>query len=133
MDSVLLANLASRVGPDDALWIVGDFAFGPRAKDAKWLGGIFARLPGAEKHLVVGNHDGKATQDLPWSSVTQITEVSDGENANTVLCHYPMITWHRARKGGFASVWACPSKVARQSQLSERRSGCMELPPSFDA
>lgn len=99
MDSVLLANLASRVGPDDALWIIGDFAFGPRAKDAKWLGGIFARLPGAEKHLVVGNHDGNATQDLPWSSVTQITEVSDGENASAVLCHYPMITWHRARKG----------------------------------
>lgn len=33
MDAMLLENLASKVGPNDALWIVGDFAFGPKAKD----------------------------------------------------------------------------------------------------
>ncbi len=32
----------------------------------------------SQKHLVVGNHDGEATQALPWSSVTHLTEVSDG-------------------------------------------------------
>lgn len=99
MDAVLLENLASRVGPQDALWIVGDFAFGPKAKDRKWLENLFARLPGAEQHLVVGNHDGEATQALPWTSVTHLTEVADGGGAPSVLCHYPMITWHRARKG----------------------------------
>ena len=31
MDQVLLTNLRDRVGPEDDLWIVGDFAFGPRA------------------------------------------------------------------------------------------------------
>lgn len=99
MDAVLIENLASRVGPDDALWIIGDFAFGPKAKDRKWLSSLFARLPGREQHLVVGNHDGEATQALPWTSVTHLAEVPNGKGAPAVLCHYPMITWHRARKG----------------------------------
>lgn len=99
MDAMLLANLTAKVGPDDTLWIVGDFAFGPRAKDRKWLSNLFARLPGKERHLVVGNHDGEATQELPWTSVSHMAEVADGNGTHAVLNHYPMLTWHRARKG----------------------------------
>lgn len=99
MDAALIDNLNSKVGPDDALWIVGDFAFGPKAKDTGWLRQLFRRLPGAEKHLVIGNHDNSTTLELPWTSVTHLTEVADGNGPNTVLCHYPMITWHRARRG----------------------------------
>lgn len=99
MDAMLLANLSARVGPTDTLWIVGDFAFCPKAKDKKWLSNLFARLPGKEKHLVVGNHDGEATQELPWTSISYMAEVADGSGAPAVLNHYPMITWHRARRG----------------------------------
>jgi len=99
MDAMLLANLAARVGSEDTLWIVGDFAFGPRAKDKEWLANLFARLPGKEKHLVVGNHDGEATQELPWTSICHMAEVPDGGGPNAALNHFPMITWHRARKG----------------------------------
>ena len=98
MDSILIENMWKAVKPEDTLWIVGDFAFGTAAKDAAWLEMIFSQLPGAEKHLVVGNHDGEMTQLLPWDSVTQLSEVEDGGNRN-VLCHYPMITWNGARKG----------------------------------
>jgi calcineurin-like phosphoesterase family protein len=99
MDAVLMENLSAKVGPKDALWIVGDFAFGQKAKDRNWLSKLFAKLPGAEKHLIVGNHDGEPTQQLPWTSVTHLAEVADGKGPHSVLCHYPMITWHRARKG----------------------------------
>lgn len=98
MDSALIENMWKLVKPDDTLWIVGDFAFGPAAKDTAWLEMIFNQLPGAEKHLVVGNHDGELTQLLPWDSVTQLSEVEDG-GKRSVLCHYPMITWNGARKG----------------------------------
>lgn len=98
MDTALIENMWKVVRPDDALYIVGDFAFGPGAKDPGWLRMIFDQLPGAERHLVVGNHDLAPTQALPWTSVTHLTEVEDGGQSN-VLCHYPMITWHRARKG----------------------------------
>ena len=100
MDSVLIENLWEKVGPEDALWVVGDFAFGPRAKDPEWLATAFAQLPGAERHLVVGNHDGAATQALPWDSVSLMAEAHDPHDPRPVaLCHYPMITWPGARKG----------------------------------
>ncbi|RJE85041.1 metallophosphoesterase [Paracoccus onubensis] len=98
MDSALIENMWKVVKPEDTLWIVGDFAFGPAAKDMNWLEMIFGQLPGAEKHLVVGNHDGELSQLLPWDSVSQLTEVEDNGKCN-VLCHYPMITWSGARKG----------------------------------
>ncbi|PCH99024.1 MAG: metallophosphoesterase [Rhodobacteraceae bacterium] len=100
MDDVLLENLHSRVGVEDDLWILGDFAFGPNAKDPEYLNMLFGQLPGARNHLIVGNHDLKPTLALPWESVSHLAEVRDGpkKQAHT-LCHYPMITWNHARRG----------------------------------
>lgn len=100
MDASLLETLWSKVLPEDQLWIIGDFAFGPNAKEEAWLWQIFAQLPGAEKHLIIGNHDGPLTRDLPWTSVAHIAEVHDpGSDLPVILCHYPMMTWEGARKG----------------------------------
>lgn len=98
MDSALIANMWTVVQPKDTLWIIGDFAFGPAAKDREWLEAIFDHLPGREKHLVTGNHDGELTLRLPWTSVSQMAEIRDG-GKRCVLCHYPMITWNGARRG----------------------------------
>jgi calcineurin-like phosphoesterase family protein len=100
MDIQLIAHLWARIMPEDDLWIVGDFAFGPKAKEEDWLAKIFSQLPGARKHLVVGNHDGPLTRALPWDSVSLIVEVDDPDASQPVtLCHYPMMTWNHARKG----------------------------------
>ena len=104
MDAALIDNLWSCVQPDDVLWVVGDFAHGPKAKDIRWLERTFAKLPGAEKHLVVGNHDPEETQMLPWTSVSRLALVDDpstdaAARRPLVLCHYPMMTWEGARKG----------------------------------
>ena len=81
------------------LWIIGDFAHGPKAKDTDWLTKLFDKLPGVEKHLVVGNHDLEPTQALPWTSVTHLAEVRDGPQRQAhTLIHYPMITWNHARR-----------------------------------
>jgi calcineurin-like phosphoesterase family protein len=132
MTAVLIERLWERVGEGDDLWILGDFAFGPRAKDEAWLAMLFHQLPGARKHLVTGNHDGPATLALPWDSVSALVELplgpddrrsggaraatrgdakgatgADGPSSPTspaipslALCHYPMLTWPGARKGG---------------------------------
>lgn len=99
MDAVMMQNLWAMVGPKDVLWIIGDFAHGPKAKDTDWLTKLFDKLPGAEKHLIVGNHDLEPTKILPWTSVSHLAEVRDGpqKQAHT-LCHYPMITWNHARR-----------------------------------
>lgn len=100
MDSALIENMWKLVQPEDDLWILGDFAFGPKAKESAYLEQLFGQLPGAQKHLVVGNHDLVPTLALPWDSISHMIEVQDGpEGRNHTLCHYPMITWNGARKG----------------------------------
>lgn len=97
MDAVIQSNYARRVGPDDDLWIVGDFGFGRASAADGYLEGIFERIPG-RKHLVVGNHDNDRVRRLPWSSIHDIVGINDS-GQKLVLCHYPMITWEGARKG----------------------------------
>jgi calcineurin-like phosphoesterase family protein len=100
MDAVLIENLWSKVGPEDDLWIIGDFAFGPKANETRYLEALFGQLPGARKHLIVGNHDLEPTLALPWDSISHLAEVKDGaKNQVHTLCHYPMITWNHARRG----------------------------------
>lgn len=100
MAAVLIERLWDHVSAEDDLWIIGDFAFGPKAKNEGWLQGIFTQLPGGRRHLVVGNHDGPLTQALPWDSVSWLVEVDDPASDGPVtLCHYPMMTWNHARKG----------------------------------
>ena len=84
MAAVLIERLWDRVGPEDDLWIIGDFAFGPKAKDEGWLLGIFSQLPGARRHLLVGNHDSTLTKGLPWDSVSLLAEVDDLEGNGPV-------------------------------------------------
>ncbi len=50
MDAALLENMWKVVGPEDQLWILGDFAFGSKAKDSAYVEQIFNQLPGAERH-----------------------------------------------------------------------------------
>ncbi|MBR2657211.1 MAG: metallophosphoesterase [Loktanella sp.] len=100
MDFVLIENMWKVVQPEDDLWIIGDFASGPKAKDPDYLNILFGQLPGKAKHLIAGNHDLTPTLELPWNSVAHVAEVPDGAAGQShTLCHYPMITWNGARTG----------------------------------
>lgn len=99
MNARLLAECRERVGPDDDLWILGDFSAG-KATDAQRrdVRSIFHTLPG-RRHLIRGNHDVPWVRDLPWDSMAETADiVVDGRRL--YLCHYPMITWPCARRNG---------------------------------
>ena len=100
MEAVILENLWSCVGPQDDLWILGDFAMGRNSRNDEWLRHRFDQLPGLRRHLVVGNHDRAMTLRLPWDSVSHFLDVRDDPDClpNT-LCHYPMVTWNHSRRG----------------------------------
>lgn len=101
-DEIMIRNLHERVGPNDQLWILGDFALGPKTSDKKWLCQMFDRLPGKEQHLIIGNHDNEVIQSLPWASVSPIAEVRDGSKRQyNSLFHYPLHTWNHARRGAY--------------------------------
>ena len=102
MDDLLLANIQKRVGPDDRLWILGDFAWN-RSAPLGWLENLFDHLPSQNCHLIRGNRDCPAVLSLPWRSVCEIAEISvkdgAGRDQKLVLSHYPMMTWSGAAKG----------------------------------
>lgn len=95
MNEALIERWNQRVGPDDVVWHLGDFASRPRAGTVEDL---LVRLHG-EKHLLAGNLDlGATTTAMGWASVQPYLEMSlDG--LDLVLCHYPFRSWNRQSKG----------------------------------
>lgn len=91
MNTALIQRWNARVGTDDEIWHLGDFAL---AKDGP---AILANLNG-RKHLVSGNNDGPAILAAPWLSVQPYAELSVG-GTMLVLCHYPFRTWNGAHRG----------------------------------
>lgn len=98
MEREILARIQARVGPDDDLWIIGDFAHGKMAdQDRRRVAGLFGELPG-RRHLIEGNHDKPWILDLPWDSRSQMADIAT-EDGRAFLCHYPMITFPGSRRG----------------------------------
>lgn len=96
MDNEILQRMQC-IDDEDDLWILGDFALARNAKSRRYVADLFGALPG-RKHLIRGNHDHKSTVNLSWASVHDLVEIKDQEQ-NLVLCHYPLITWNKARYG----------------------------------
>jgi calcineurin-like phosphoesterase family protein len=95
MDRTIIERWNETVGPEDDIWHLGDFAFGPPpARIAEIFGALNGR-----KHLIIGNNDGPAAVELPgWASVQHYVELSV-EGKRLVLCHYPFRTWNRMGQG----------------------------------
>ena len=92
MNEAIVTRWNARVGSDDEIWHLGDFA--SRLKVAQ---AILPRLNG-HKHLVTGNNDEPAVCALNWSSVQAYAELAvDG--VMLVLCHYPLRTWNGIQRG----------------------------------
>jgi calcineurin-like phosphoesterase family protein len=95
MDATMVRHWRDRVGAEDEIWHLGDFALGPTGQRR---GELLAQLPG-RKHLVTGNNDAAATTSLAdWSTVQAYAElVVDG--VELVLCHYAFRTWRNMSRG----------------------------------
>jgi calcineurin-like phosphoesterase family protein len=99
MDAALLENWNRAVKPADTVYILGDLFFRNAVSAEEYL-----QQMNGKKHLITGNHDRdwmKKTDLLRYfESVERMTEISDGARKIT-LCHYPMMTWNGAAKGGY--------------------------------
>jgi len=98
MDGRMLNAMQQAMGPDDDLWIIGDFAFAP-SDQAGRLEAMLASISG-RKHLVRGNHDKPWMLRLAgWASTHDLVEIQD-QGTRLTLCHYPMLTFPGARHDG---------------------------------
>lgn len=97
MDAVLVANWNAVVSCSDDIWHLGDFAY---KVDAERVAKLFRKLNG-RKHLIIGNHDGRATLQLPWSSEPKDRRAVrvPGEELPVICDHYAMRTWPKSHYG----------------------------------
>lgn len=107
MDAAMIAGWNEAVGPEDEVWHLGDFAIGRSEAE---IARILARLAG-RKHLVAGNNDTAATQNLgDWASITPYAELEQG-GALLILCHYPFRSWRGMAKGSINLHGHCHGKL----------------------
>jgi calcineurin-like phosphoesterase family protein len=95
MNEGLVERWNERVGPEDVVWHLGDFAI--RQRPAV-MTALLARLHG-RKHLISGNNDPPAARELEgWKSVQPYLEI-EVDGVWLVLCHYPFRSWRGMGKG----------------------------------
>ena len=99
MNSVIVDNINSKIGPDDTLIHLGDFSFGGFDK----IGQFLDRLVCKNIHLVLGNHDHHIKNNREkiqerFLSVSDYLEVRIYDQ-DFVLSHYPFTSWNGLNKG----------------------------------
>jgi calcineurin-like phosphoesterase family protein len=125
MDEAMILAWNIRVGPNDVVWHVGDFAMG---RDEK-IEATFHRLNGV-KHLVIGNNDedNEAILTLPWASVSQIAKtIINGQRIT--MCHYPMKSWPHARKGAIHLFGHMHGRLRRTKRSLDVGTDCWSFQP----
>ena len=99
MNETLIHNWNSRVGKDDIVYIVGDFAF----KSAEHPVGILSQLNG-RKVLIKGNHDGRNLKDpvfrRHFEEICERKTINDN-NRMVVIDHFPLIEWDGFFRGSY--------------------------------
>ena len=104
MDARIVANINERVGLDDMLYIVGDFAL---SGDADYVRHLFHQIRG-RKILILGNHDldrqgrvNKVIRDLPWDRRPLAALETTDDGCRLYLHHYACRTWPAAHHGSY--------------------------------
>jgi calcineurin-like phosphoesterase family protein len=98
MNRVLIDNWNSLVTDKDEIYILGDFLYKGKGKDAN---NILSKLKG-RKYLIVGNHE-KYLADpefnpeaFEWINYYYVLK---HEGVTIVLFHYPMLSWDGSHHG----------------------------------
>ncbi|MBX9847424.1 MAG: metallophosphoesterase [Xanthobacteraceae bacterium] len=113
------------VGPDDRVFVLGDFAH--RAADTAKLRALFDRLNG-RKALIIGNHDDGVTQSLPWESVAQVAGVTvDGQRV--WMSHYAHRSWPGKPRGTWQLFGHSHGRLPGTSQSCDVGVDCWGFAP----
>lgn len=101
MDEVIISRYNERVGPDDWVFMLGDFAYKNKNQPSYY----FNQLNG-KKVLIKGNHDKRPVLSLGWESIhdvlhmrTQTIPGYRGPKREIFLSHYPHRSWNKSAHG----------------------------------
>lgn len=101
MEQALIANINERVGVDDHLYVLGDFAYGGSVREARVLR---EKIACKNVHLVHGNHDMDYAEGEgagTFATEQDYLEIAPGfaNGHKLVLFHYPIMSWNGKRRG----------------------------------
>ena len=100
MDDILFRNWDAVVQPDDAVYHLGDVAFGDVSRLLPRLRSLMGK-----KFLIPGNHDDPDKLEMLRETFTILPPLVEtvvearGRNYNLSLCHYPMECWNQSGRG----------------------------------
>lgn len=104
MNRVMIERWNEKIGPDDLVYHLGDFAL---TKDLDWVGQVLDSLNG-KKHLIAGNHERAALahpDKFEWIKDYFELKVEDPEVKGglqpIVLFHYAMRVWRHDFRGNW--------------------------------
>ena len=104
MDIAIMCAINERVGKDDILYIIGDFAV---CSDAEYVRHCFSLING-RKVLILGNHDidrkgriRKDLRDLPWDQPPVHALETTDEGCHVFMHHYGCRVWPRHLHGAY--------------------------------
>lgn len=115
MNEGIITNFNSKVKTGDTTYHLGDFSFCGKIETER----IFRQLNG-NHILIIGNHDYSRIKNYVglFSDMKHIHEFKHN-NHYSVLCHFPMLTWHRRNRGSF--MLHGHEHGYRQNDWTERR------------
>lgn len=99
-DGELLENINSKVGRNDQLYIIGDFALKNPQKYSQ-------RIVCKHKKLVIGNHDRKEQSKKAFGEWRDIITVKPFGDKCAILLHYPMAFWPKSHHGSYHLYGHC--------------------------
>ncbi len=120
MNEHIISKWVERVGPQDIVYVLGDFAYPYKHHGHVTFEELAARLPGT-KHLIIGNHDRetmkggegvKVRDHWMWGSTQEYLEFKYGKS-RWVFCHYPFETWRNAHHGWYMLHGHCHGTLRR--------------------
>jgi len=103
MDERLIHNWNSVVGKNDVVFHLGDFLFysGSNRETTEIVEEYLSVLNG-KKHLVIGNHDGRAIiRARGWESVQDTLMVKAYNDKKIILNHFCQLVWDKAHYGSW--------------------------------
>jgi calcineurin-like phosphoesterase family protein len=99
MNDYIVKSVNSMVGPDDTLYFLGDWCFGPKQGYYRVAKELRDQLKCRNIFIIWGNHDSFQIRDL-FNGCYDILNVNVN-NQRIVLCHYAMAVFDKSHRGAW--------------------------------
>jgi len=119
MDEVLISNWNAKIGPQDIVYFLGDFAFAHQTRVRELLKVLNGNL-----YLCRGNHDKPLnsfhsffTEVFDLKTIHVMDDTAPNGKQPVVLCHFPLLSFDRQFHGSIHLHGHCHGNIAYDNKV----------------